>query len=112
MHRDPEYMVDILDAARAIKTYVAEKTEESFLKDPLCQDAVIRRLEIIGEAARRVSEETRKSLPEVPWNDMTGMRNRLIHRYDDIDMAILWDTICSNISPLIISLEKIIQLEE
>jgi len=112
MHRDTEYMVDILEAARSIKTYVAEKTEESFLKDPLRQDAVIRRLEIIGEAARRVSEKTRKSFPELPWNDVIGMRNRLIHRYDDIDMAILWDTIYRDIPRLITSLEKIIQVEE
>ena len=92
MSRDSAYLVDILEAARLAREYVAGKTSEEFLQDTQCQDAVIRRLEIIGEAARRLSDETRKALPSLPFLDMADMRNFLIHNYDDVDLSIVWDT--------------------
>lgn len=112
MQRDSAYLLDILEAAKVVHVYVSGKTKEDFLRDSLCQDAIIRRLEIIGEAARRVSEQTRESLPDLPWPGMIGMRNRLIHRYDDIDMVVVWDTVCRDMPPLIACLEKIVQPEE
>ena len=108
MQRDKEYLWDIWEAVKIINKYIAHKTKEEFLEDSLCQDAVIRRLEIIGEAARRISDETHESLSELPWSEIIAMRNRLIHRYDDIDMSIVWDTICRDIPMLISLLKKII----
>src|SRR3990172_1094657 len=89
MPRDSEYLLDILDAARLAMTYVAEKTKEEFEADIQCQDAVIRRLEIIGEAARRISDQTRSALPHLPWNAMIGMRSVMIHEYNDVDLGIV-----------------------
>jgi len=101
MQRDREYILDILEAAKNIEEYIQEKTEQDFSKNLQCQDAVLRRLEIIGEAAGRISETQRKSLPTVPWQDMIAMRNRLIHQYDDIDMAIVWETVIRDIPQLV-----------
>ncbi len=107
MQRDKEYLLDILEAAKPAIEYVGNKPREEFFGDLQCQDAVIRRLEIIGEAARRISEETRAAHPDLPWSDMVGMRNIMIHEYDDIDMAIVWETVRNDLPSLIDSLEKI-----
>lgn len=78
------------------------------MKDSQCQDAVIRRLEIIGEAARRISPETRARLPQLPWEAMIGMRNILIHEYDDVDLMIVWDTVQKDLPRLVANLENVI----
>jgi len=109
MQRDKEYLLDILEAAKLAIDYIGDKTMEEFFDDLQCQDAVIRRLEIIGEAARRISEETRAAYPDLPWNDMVGMRNVMIHEYDDVDLAIVWETVHNDLLPLINALEKILQ---
>ena len=87
---------------------MSEKSPEDFLKDSQCQDAVIRRLEIIGEAARRISPETRARLPQLPWEAMIGMRNILIHEYDDVDLMIVWDTVQKDLPRLVANLENVI----
>ena len=79
MSRDTEYLIDILEAAKLALAYVSGKSKDEFLEDTQCQDAVIRRLEIIGEAARRISDETRAKHPDLPWKAMMGMRNVMIH---------------------------------
>ena len=63
----------------------AGRAKDEFIEDTQCQDAVIRRLEIIGEAARLISDETRTTYRKLPWNEMVGMRNIMIHEYDEID---------------------------
>ncbi len=108
MSRDNEFLLDILEAARLAVGYVDGKNLDEFLNDTECQDAVIRRLEIIGEAARRVSEETRARFPHLPWNAMVGMRNLLIHEYDDVDLTIVWDAVRNNLPPLTTELEKVV----
>ncbi|MFZ3072026.1 MAG: DUF86 domain-containing protein [Thermodesulfobacteriota bacterium] len=111
MPRDNEYLFDILEAARFAIGHIGDKTKEDFLKDIQCQDAVIRRIEIIGEAARRVSEKTRTALP-LPWSEMISMRNRMIHEYDDVDMATVWVTVRRDLPPLVASLKKVVKLGE
>ena len=106
MQRDREYILDILEAAKNIEEYIQGKTEQDFSKNLQCQDAVLRRLEIIGEAAGRISEEQRNSSPAVPWQEMIAMRNRLIHQYDDIDMSIVWETVTRDIPRLVEDLKK------
>ena len=101
MPADPQHLVDILVAARLILTYVSGKTQETFLADPQCQDAVIRRLEIIGEASRRVSPETRARFPELDWKDLIAMRNFMIHEYDEVDLTLVWDTIQNQVPRII-----------
>jgi uncharacterized protein with HEPN domain len=109
MQRDREYLLDILEAAKLTIDYIGDKTREEFFGDLQCQDAVIRRLEIIGEAARRISEKTHAAFPDLPWSDMVGMRNIMIHEYDDIDLVIVWETVNNDLPPLIDALEKILQ---
>jgi len=74
--------------------------------------ALTRLVEIVGEAASRVSEPTRVSIPEVPWAQLRGMRNRLVHAYDRVDEDILWSTIVDNFPPLIAQLAAAIESEE
>lgn len=109
MSRDLDYLVDIVTAARLALTYIADTSEANFLEDWQVQDAVIRRLEIIGEATRRLSENARGQVPEVPWAAMIGMRNLLIHRYDDVDPLIVWQTVQEHLPPLIEHLEAALQ---
>lgn len=108
MQRDRQYLLDMLESAKLATLYIAEKTRTEFASDIQLQDAVIRRLAIIGEAARRVSDSTRQTLPTVPWVEIGGMRNRLIHEYDDLDLEIVWDTVKRSLPSLIEELEKII----
>jgi uncharacterized protein with HEPN domain len=112
MPRDGEYLLDILEAARLAMTYVAEKTKEEFEADIQCQDAVIRRLEIIGEAARRISDQTRSALPHLPWNAMIGMRSVMIHEYNDVDLSIVWDTVQNHLPALIRLIQPLVRTEE
>jgi uncharacterized protein with HEPN domain len=112
MFRDEAYFLDILIAAKLAVSYVMGKTKETFLEDTVLQDAVIRRLEIIGEATRRISDATKEGFPNFPWRMMVATRNALIHEYDDIDLETVWDTVLNDLPPLIVKLEKIVSLEE
>uniref|UniRef100_B8HT74 DUF86 domain-containing protein n=1 Tax=Cyanothece sp. (strain PCC 7425 / ATCC 29141) TaxID=395961 RepID=B8HT74_CYAP4 len=108
MQRDLQYLLDMLESAKLAVRYVAEKSKTDFCSDVQLQDAVIRRLAIIGEASRRVSEATRQNLPTIPWIEISGMRNRLIHEYDDLDLEIVWDTVQHSLVSMIEEIEKII----
>jgi uncharacterized protein with HEPN domain len=108
MPRDRQYLQDILNAGRLALEYVSGKSREEFMGDVQCQDAVIRRLEVLGEAARRVSPEFSETRPELPWSKMVSMRNFLIHEYDDVDFAIVWETVKNDLPPLIAALEEIL----
>jgi uncharacterized protein with HEPN domain len=70
--------------------------------------ALVRAIEIIGEAASRVGEETREAHPDLPWQDMTGMRNRIIHAYFDVDLDRVWDTVTEDLPPLMVRLRAIL----
>ncbi|MGL4880282.1 MAG: HepT-like ribonuclease domain-containing protein, partial [Waterburya sp.] len=83
-----------------------------FVTNLQLQDAVIRRILIIGEAARRISQETKQNLPTVPWTAINGIRNRLVHEYDDIDLDVVWDTLIKSLPILIKELENVVSLEE
>ena len=106
MSRDDVYLLDILDAPKLSLEYVCGKTREEFLADVQLQDAVIRRLAIIGEAAKRVSEATRESLPRLPWRQMVGMRNIVVHEYDDVDLSVVWDAVTRDLLPLVSELAQ------
>lgn len=82
---------DILTAANLIASYVKDATSEDFHKNTEKQDAVIRRIEIIGEAAVHLTEETRQAIPELPFRKMRGMRNMVAHDYANVDLKIVWD---------------------
>jgi uncharacterized protein with HEPN domain len=73
--------------------------------------ALLKELEIVGEAAYQISDEKRASLPHIPWDVIIGMRHRLVHAYHDINLDVLWDTVTRNLSPLIEALEKAVAEE-
>ncbi len=108
MQRDLQFLLDMLESAKLATRYVAEKSKSDFSSDVQLQDAVIRRLAIIGEAARRVSEATCQNFPMIPWIEIRGMRNRLVHEYDDLDVDIVWDTVKNSLPLLTQELEKIV----
>ena len=93
------YLADIRDAIDKIVSYTSAG-REAFLSDPRTQDAVLRNIEIIGEAVRGVTGETRTAHPEVPWKDMAGMRDRVIHDYFRIDVDVVWDVVSQDLPPL------------
>ena len=96
----------MLEAARRARAYLADLSAKQFLSDPQRQDAVVRRLEMLGEAARRTSDAARPALPEIPWEQIVGMRNFLIHQYDTINFTIVWDTVQSDLPTVIEPLER------
>jgi len=84
---------EITRSARTASLYIQGMTREEFHRDERTRDAVIRRLEVMGEAAGRVSVETQRLLPGIPWNDMVKLRHDLIHRYDTVHPDTLWETV-------------------
>jgi uncharacterized protein with HEPN domain len=97
----------MLDHAREAFALVRNRSREDLEADRLLNLALVRLLEIIGEAASRVSAEERTRYPAIPWLQIIGMRNRLIHGYDSIDFDILWQTLVEDLPPLIAALENI-----
>lgn len=88
------------------KSFVQGIDWEVFEQDLMRQAAVIRQFEIIGEAARRISTETQAAIPSIPWAKVIGIRNRLIHEYDAIDLEVIWDTIHLALPGLITAIER------
>jgi len=110
MKNDVVYLHHILDAINRIQGYIAGVSYDQFLQDDLLQDGVVRQLEIIGEAAKNVSSAFRDTYPELPWRQMTGIRNKLIHNYFEIDLFIVWDTVQSDLPPLKQQVEHILKV--
>ena len=101
MKKDPlVYIDDIRDSIEAIKLYTAGLTKEDFFSSAEKQDAVYRRIEVIGEAAIRLPDEFRNQYTMIPWHQIVGMRNVLIHEYDNIDLDRVWETIQKDIPKL------------
>ncbi len=96
----------MLDAAKEAHTFVSGKSKSDLVTDRKMALAIVKDIEIIGEAASKVSQETRTSHPSIPWPDIINMRNRLIHAYFDIDLDVVWDTVTKNLPPFIALLEK------
>ncbi|MCT7963186.1 DUF86 domain-containing protein [Laspinema sp. D1] len=107
--RDLQYLLDILISAKLALNYVSRSSWSSFVEDVQLQDSVIRRLEVIGEAERRLSERTRVSLSRIPF---IMMRNRIIHEYDKIVLEVVWDTVQQDLPVLVESLEKVLPPQE
>lgn len=102
---------DILDAVRRIATYVDGLSAEAFYADQRTIDAVVRNIEIIGEAARHVPDSVRVRSPGIAWAQMRGMRNVLIHEYDAVDVELVWETVVHDLPPLVVPLERLLGTE-
>lgn len=105
--KDAARLWDMLDAARAAREFTVDQDFDHFLQDRKTRNAVERNLEIIGEAARNVSPETRERFPGIPWKSMIGLRNVLAHEYGEIRYEILWSVVQDKLASLIRQLEAI-----
>lgn len=105
--RDMAYLWDMADAAQAIQGFVRGKTFRDYLSDRMLRGAVERHIEIIGEAARRVSEELKMAHPEVPWHSIVGQRNVLAHEYGDVRHEAIWGIAARRVAELIAAVRAI-----
>jgi uncharacterized protein with HEPN domain len=100
MKNDRLYLGHILEAAERIVLF-GRDGEEHFRTDLRTQDAIIRNLQVMGEAAKKVSAETRKAHPDIPWKDIAGMRDRVVHDYFGVSLDIVWDVVAHHVPPLL-----------
>ncbi len=98
---DAAILLDIATAARRAVAFVEGMDESAFSKDLKTQAAVQHQLLIIGEATKQLSSAFRTSVPSVPWNEIAGMRDRLIHGYDTVNLALVWNTVCDGVPVLL-----------
>lgn len=105
---DPVRLRHMLDAAREAVSFIKNKNRSSLDSDRVLVLGLVKSIEIIGEAAANVTKECQYKLPQIPWQNIIGMRNRLIHAYFDIDLDILWKTVTEDLPPLIAELEKVL----
>jgi uncharacterized protein with HEPN domain len=106
---DALYLHHMLDALRRIESYVARTTSAAFRNDLLIQDAIIRQLTVLGEAAGKVSPDFARSHPAIPWPDVTGIRHKLVHDYFVVDVDIVWTTASKDAPALIPLVEEALE---
>ena len=106
---DKVYLNHILDSIAKIEDFTKGINGKDFKDNELVQAAVIRHIEIIGEAAKHLSKETRNEHPDIPWKDIAGMRDKLIHGYFGVDIDAVWETIQNDIPELKSAIKKILE---
>lgn len=100
------------DAAREAASFAANKTRQDLSTDRVLTLALVKSIEIIGEAAGKITKETRDRYSDIPWPNIISMRNRLIHDYSNVNLDVVWSTIVEDLPPLIAALEQIVPPEE
>ena len=106
--RDPQlYLRDILDSINKIAKFSQELSYEDFKANDMAIDAIVRNLEIIGEAARNMPAEVKDNNTEIPWEKMVSMRNKILHEYFGVDLEILWKTTQEDLPVLKVQIEKV-----
>ena len=112
MRHEDALLLDMLLAAREAQEMAREATISDFRQDRTLQLAILKAVEIVGEAASRISAETRELNPDIPWADIVGMRNRLVHGYFDVNLTRVWETVERDIPRLIGQLEGLVSEEQ
>jgi uncharacterized protein with HEPN domain len=98
----------MLDTVQRIRAMVRGRSRDAFESDEVRQLAILHLIQVLGEAASRVSAEFRDAHPELPWGQMVGMRNRIVHGYDHVDPAIVWRVATDDVEPVLAALERIL----
>ena len=106
-HDDRVSLRHMLDHAQEAVSMTSGKQRQDLSRDRMLELALVRLIEIIGEAAGRVSPQDQSKYSSIPWHEIVGMRNRLVHGYDQVDLNVLWDTIEFDLPPLIAELQKV-----
>ena len=104
------YLADIKDAIDRVLRYT-NTGRDAFFADPMAQDAVVRNIEIMGEATRGVPEAIKRAHPGIPWRDISDMRNKVIHDYFRVDLAVVWDVVEKDLLPLRTQIEALLKDE-
>ena len=107
MSEDRIYLLHVRDAIADILVY-AEAGEDAFLRETMRQDAIIRKLEVIGEAVKQLSDNTRESKPDIPWRRLAGMRDRLIHQYFGVDLDLVWNVVRLELPTLLEAVDDVL----
>ena len=105
------YLGHMLDMARKAYLRVIDLNEDEYDTDEDVQLALTHLVQIIGEAARRVSPECQASLPEIPWREIIGMRNRIVHDYLGVDEEIVWEVVTADLPHLLAALERVVTVD-
>ncbi len=106
---DTVYLKHISDAILQIQEYIHGMNHDTFVQKKMVQDAVIRQIEIIGEATKQISQRIRNKYKQIPWNDIAKMKDKLIHYYMGVDIEIVWATIKKDIPTLKSEIEKMLR---
>lgn len=109
MKKDKTYIQHILEAISDIEKFIENVPQDHFYENKEKQYAVLRALEIIGEATKNLSKDLRKKHPQIPWRDIAGMRNKLIHEYFGVKLKLVWETVKKRIPELKKQLSKILK---
>lgn len=112
MWRDDAWLLDMLTAAGRAAEHAEGLTRDSFLESRLHQDAIARQLEVLGEAARNVSDEVREEHAEIPWAKVGGMKNRLVHEYFRVDLDVVWSVVTDELPDLMEQLARVVPQPE
>ena len=108
MQRDWDRLLDVAEAARAIRRFIGDRDATSFADDDLVRSAVCAKLTILGEAVRNLSSSFTEAHPEVPWRQIVGTRNRITHGYDQVDYLLVWQIATSDVPKLLSDVEAIL----
>lgn len=113
MHNDDLIRVHhMLDAAKEAIFFVQNQARSNLDTNRMLVLSLVKDIEILGEAASKVTKESQDQFPQIPWSNIISMRNRLIHGYFDIDLDRVWDTVKDDLPPLVVALEAILSAEE